>query len=228
MQASSNLLIVISKKNKKIANLLMTKATELGYKVAIMMDKEYEASVSTKVAQRVVFLEDSKPMLDHRDSLNKIFDLDGINLYIGANQVVIDVDQKNIRNSVQQWFPKNSLSKIADFNDHDGEVHKTFNKVGKWEEKLNKKTNRLLKKVPIAKLITNSDDEKMTYDVLDPANHVYRKDLIDDADVAGIYMFVDNYLSDFMNSTSDEQPTYKTEAQIRQMFEDENKSDIDG
>jgi len=228
MQASSNLLIVISKKNKKIANLLMTKATELGYKVAIMMDKEYEASVSTKVAQRVVFLEDSKPMLDHRDSLNKIFDLDGINLYIGANQVVIDVDQKNIRNSVQQWFPKNSLSKIADFNDHDGEVHKTFNKVGKWEEKLNKKTNRLLKKVPIAKLITNSDDEKMTYDALDPANHVYRKDLIDDADVAGIYMFVDNYLSDFMNSTSDEQPTYKTEAQIRQMFEDENKSDIDG
>jgi len=228
MQASSNLLIVISKKNKKIANLLMTKATELGYKVAIMMDKEYEASVSTKVAQRVVFLEDSKPMLDHRDSLNKIFDLDGINLYIGANQVVIDVDQKNIRNSVQQWFPKNSLSKIADFNDHDGGVHKTFNKVGKWEEKLNKKTNRLLKKVPIAKLITNSDDEKMTYDALDPANHVYRKDLIDDADVAGIYMFVDNYLSDFMNSTSDEQPTYKTEAQIRQMFEDENKSDIDG
>jgi len=199
MNASSNLLIVVKKKNVPLGNLLAIEARKSGYKALVWTEGEYEKADATGMAQRTVFVEDSKPLKNHRNSLDELLAIDGISLRIGANEAVLDVEQKLIKTDnaevLRSWYPSNSLGKISDFNENDGQIHKGMHKLGDGLSALTKKVKS--KSKPVAGVVAaTAATGTVAASIANGigivgapalyALHVSKQDLIDDVDIAVI------------------------------------------
>lgn len=228
MNASSSLLIVVKKKNVPLGNLLAIEVRKAGYKAKVWTESEYEKADATSMAQRTVFVEDSKPLKNHRNSLDELLSVDGISLRIGANEAALDVEQKLIKTDnaevLRSWYPSNSLSKISDFNENDGQVHKGMHKLGNSFSALTKKVKS--KSKPVVNAVETA---KVAASVVNGigimgapalyALHVSKQDLIDDVDVAIVFLFVNYYLKDFMASDSDGDVEYMTQSDVREALD---------
>lgn len=229
MNASSSLLIVVKKKNVSLGNLLAIEARKAGYKAKVWTESEYEKADATSMAQRTVFVEDSKPLKNHQNSLDELLSVDGISLRIGANEAALDVEQKLIKTDnaevLRSWYPSNSLSKISDFNKNDGQVHKGMHKLGNSFSTLTKKVKS--KSKPVVDAVETT---KVVASVVNGigimggapalyALHVSKQDLIDDVDVAIVFLFVNYYLKDFMADDSDDDVEYMTQSDVREALD---------
>lgn len=228
MNASSNLLIVVKKKNMPLGNLLAIEVRKAGYKALVWTESEYEKADATSMAQRTVFVEDSKPLKSHQNSLDELLSADGISLRIGANEAALDVEQKLIKTDnaevLRSWYPSNSLNKISDFNENDGQIHKGMHKLGNSFSTLTKKVKSKPGVGPAATVAASLANGIGIVGGGAPALyalHVSKQDLIDDVDIAVAFLFVDYYLKDFMAGDSDGEVKYMTQSAVREALDAE-------
>lgn len=233
MHANENLLIIATKKNTNLANLLVTESRKAGYKVTKITDSEYEKSSQTKWAPRTIFLEDSKPLKQYQDSLDTVFNFNGMLIKIGADEAVIDVDQTSFdlkeAKNVYTWYTKEATQRMSVFNGHDSKLHKSLHNVGKTVDKsFNGKKGKFFNPNPLWAIVSPAVTVTQSLTgglAVASGMKVHKQDLIDDADIALVYLFKDYYLDDFMNADSSEKISYKTKDDIRADLDRINKEE---
>ncbi|MYV17623.1 hypothetical protein [Furfurilactobacillus milii] len=221
MNESKDVLIITKKANMPLANKLSVELISMGYRSLIWNEEQFQKSSATAVPQRTIYLENSKPEKNMRDALNTVFQASGLTIKIQGPDAIIDVDQNNVNinnaSEIESWYPKESLKAIHSFNEHDNSLHKALGKTGKSAAVLTAAIGLGASFAgPLGGILGASTGTLI--------GKVTKKDLIDDADVALVYLFVNFYAKDFMSASTDSQITYKTTEEIRHLLDKQKEA----